>query len=186
MCFILHSLNLTSSGTPSFYSLVFKQATFWPPQAINQQWNISEAGCWAHVWGKSLSVFPPNLEVFYSLFLSFLHLFLLYLCAVCSHMCLRGEQFLGKELALSSDFILSHSPDAFKCLHNLFSSSKVISETISMCSPSKVNIVARTTNQKLLLNCLYLVIMLCTSVLYLFSLTVKIAFNCLLDQMWKH
>ncbi len=98
----------------------------------------------------------------------------------------RRWTILRKRVALSSDLILSHSPDAFKCLHNLFSSSKVVPETISMCLPSKVNIIARTTNQKLLLNCLYLVIMLCTSVLYLFSLTVKIAFNCPLDQMWKH
>ncbi len=110
---------------------------------------------------------------------------ILSLCCLQSHVPKRGT-ILRKREALSSDLILSHSPDAFKCLHNLFSSSKVLSETISMCSPSKVNIVARTTNQKLLLNCLYLVIMLCTSVLYLFSLTVKIAFNCLLDQMWKH
>lgn len=56
-CFISHSLHPSCSRSPSFLLQVFQQATFWPPQGINQQWNISEAGCWAHVWGKSLSYY---------------------------------------------------------------------------------------------------------------------------------
>lgn len=43
----------------------------------------------------------------------------------------------------------------------------------SVFTISKGNIAARTANQKLLLNYLYLVVMLCRSVLYLFNLTVK-------------
>lgn len=104
--------------------------------AVKHYWSRMLSSCLRKVsLLLSLSVLPPNLEVFlgwvfsFSLFSSSISI--LSLCwstVICA-----WEVNNRNRVALSPDLILSHSPDALKCLHNLFSSSKVVSETISMC-----------------------------------------------------
>lgn len=108
--------------------------------AVKHKWSRMLSSCLRKVsLLLSLSVFPPNMEAFevwiLSLSLFFVCFYSLYLCAGLQSHVPKRWAVLRKRVALSPDLILSHSPDALKCLHNLFSSSKVFSKTISMCSP---------------------------------------------------